>query len=395
MYSVRLLSDLVLKSEYLNSVLDGKRLDTEEYLQIYHEASDDPASLMAVAARLRLLHKGTDITFSKKAFFNVINLCRDICTYCTYKSEPSQSKLSMMDIKTVDAMLVTAAECRCVEALLVTGERPEERYDLARQWLKEQGFKSTSQYLVHISERALEAGLFPHTNAGNLEPDEMRELAHTNVSLGVMLENSSARLTQKGMPHHLAPSKIPDKRIRTLRNAGILRIPMTTGILIGIGETPQEAIESLVTIQNIHRKYGHIQEVIIQNFQPKPDTAMRNAAPANETYLHTLVAMCRIIMPDMNIQVPPNLLPDTYHTYLNSGINDWGGISPITPDFVNPEFGWPNINNVRRVCDMHGYTLRCRFPVYPEFIHMVRPALQEKMRAISDNDNLVAEAYWR
>ena len=370
-------------------------MDIEEYLQVYREALDDPASLMAVAARLRLLHKGTDITFSKKAFFNVINLCRDTCTYCTYKSEPSQSKLSMMDTGAVDTMLAMAAEYRCVEALLVTGERPEERYGLARRWLKEHGFGSTPEYLAHVSERALDAGLFPHTNAGNLEPGEMRELARTNVSLGVMLENSSGRLAQKGMPHHLAPSKMPDERIRTLQNAGMLRIPMTTGILIGIGETPQEAIESLVTIQGIHQRYGHIQEVIIQNFQPKPDTAMRNAAPASEAYLHALVAMCRIIMPDMNIQVPPNLLPGTYHTYLDSGINDWGGISPVTPDFVNPEFGWPNINRVRRICDTHRYTLRCRFPVYPEFIHMVRPALQEKMRAISDNDNLVAEAYWR
>lgn len=376
-------------------MLEGKRLDTDEYLHIYQEALEDPASLMAAASRLRLLHKGTDITFSKKAFFNVINLCRDTCTYCTYKAEPSQSKLSMMDLDTIDAVIATAVRYHCVEALLVTGERAEARYDLARQWLRRQGFGSTPEYLAHISERALEAGLFPHTNAGNLEIHEMRELARTNVSLGLMLENASARLTQKGMPHHLAPSKMPDTRIRTLQSAGTLHIPMTTGILIGIGETPQEVIESFVTIRNIHQRYGHIQEVIVQNFQPKSDTAMRNVAPASESYLHTLVAICRIIMPDMNIQVPPNLLPGTYHTYLDSGINDWGGISPVTPDFVNPEFGWPNINDVRQLCDIHGYTLRCRFPIYPEFIRMIPPSLQEKIRAISDDDDLVREAYWR
>ena len=369
-------------------------LDIEEYLQIYQEALVDPAPLMAAAAHLRLRHKGTDVTFSKKVFLNVINLCRDTCTYCTYKAEPTQSKLSMMSTDTIDAMLMSAAEHHCVEALIVTGERPEERYGMAKRWLKEQGFESTPEYLAHISERALEAGLFPHTNAGNLEPDQMRELARTNVSLGVMLENSSTRLTQRGMPHYLAPSKMPAERIRTIQNGGRLRIPMTTGILIGIGETPQEAIESLISIRDMHREYGHIQEVIIQNFQPKPDTAMRNAEPAQEWYQRMLVAMCRLIMPEMNIQVPPNLLPDTYHTHLNSGINDWGGISPVTPDFVNPEFRWPNINNVRRVCDTHGYTLRCRFPVYPEFIHMVPPILREKMRAISDSDGLVRESYW-
>ena len=232
--------------------------------------------------------------------------------------------MSKQQIKDV---LDLAKKYRCVEALFVTGEKPEQRYQEAKDWLKENGFKSTAEYLVHASEMALEMGLFPHTNAGNLEFEELKELKKTNVSMGIMLENISDRLTEKGMPHHLAASKRPKTRLEVLENSGKLGIPMTTGILVGIGENIEEIIDSLLAIKELHRKFGNIQEVIIQNFQPKIDTRMKDVPSADETYFKTIVALSRIIMPEMNIQIPPNLSPDSYQDFLQLGINDWGGIS--------------------------------------------------------------------
>ena len=388
------MSRLTLDSESLDHIYNGEPT-AEDCLRIYQEALANPAELFAAAARLRDARKGHTITFSKKAFFNVINLCSDTCTYCTYKAQPSQAKVSMMDSATINTLIDAARRCGCVEALLVTGERPEARYPQARRWLREEGFSSTPEYLAHISEKCLEAGLFPHTNAGNLETSEMRRLARTNASLGLMLESSSDRLAAEGMPHHLAPSKIPARRIRVLEDAGRLGIPITTGVLAGIGESPREAVESLLTIQGIHRRYGHIQEVILQNFAPKYDTAMRRHPAADGSSFMILVALARLIMPDMNIQIPPNLSPLTYHNYITAGINDWGGISPLTPDYVNPEFSWPAIHQMEAGCRARGYRLACRFPVYPEFMHMADGRISNMMSAVSDGGGLVEESRWR
>lgn len=379
----------------LDRVLNDRRLDADDYIGLCHDSIRDGTELFAAAARIRDMHKGKTITFSKKAFFNVVNLCSDTCTYCTYKSEPSQTKLSMMDSDSVDALIRAAVRSGCVEALLVTGERPERRYPQARKWLDNQGFGSTTEYLADISERCLDAGLFPHTNAGNLKPKEMRLLAETNASLGLMLESSSDRLAGDSMPHRLAPSKMPTKRIRVLEDAGRLGIPMTTGILVGIGETMREAIESLLVIRDIHRMYGHIQEVILQNFAPKPDTAMRSHPAADGRPFMILVALARIMMPDLNIQIPPNLSLHSYHDYIQAGINDWGGISPLTPDHVNPEFSWPAISDIEAGCNRMGYHLACRFPVYPEFTHMSGGRVREKMAVVADDTGLVEEYRWR
>lgn len=220
---------------------------------------------------------------------------------------------------------------------------------------------------------ALDGGLFPHTNAGNLTKSEMADLKKTNASLGVMLENASERLSEKGMPHEHAPSKNPRARIRVLENSGELGIPMTTGLLIGIGESPLEVIESIFAIKSIHQRYGNIQEVILQNFQPKPDTIMRDMPRPGERHFKNLVALARLLMPEMNIQIPPNLSPGSYPDFLGAGINDWGGISPITPDYVNPEFSWPSIDTVKTNCKESGFDLRARFPAYPEFFGMINP----------------------
>ncbi len=223
----------------------------------------------------------------------------------------------------------------------------------------------------------------------------MNELKKTNVSMGLMLENSSHRLAEKGMPHHDAPSKDPKARIRILKNAGELKIPMTTGILVGIGENDHEIIDSLFTIKTLHKQFGNIQEVILQNFEPKHDTKMKDHPSTSQEYFKRIVAMSRIILPEMNIQIPPNLSPTNYDDFLDVGINDWGGISPITVDYVNPEFAWPQINTLEKKCTAQDFELKARFPVYPEFISMINSNLKEKIEKLSDDENYVRREFWR
>ena len=389
------MNKLVLNSESLNNVLENKTISRQEINDIYQHARKDPRELFSVAQNLRKKFKKETVTFSKKAFFNIINLCKDTCSYCTYKAEPGDVKLSLMSKKQISELLQLAKKYKCVEALFVTGEQPEQKYPEAREWLKKNGFKSTTEYLIHSSELALELGLFPHTNAGNLNFDEMRELKKTNVSMGIMLENVSERLTERGMPHHLAASKRPKTRLSILENSGKLKIPMTTGILVGIGETIEEVIDSIFAIKQLHQKYGNIQEVILQNFQPKQDTIMKNTPSTDENYFKTIVALSRIIMPEMNIQIPPNLSPKSYQSFLSIGINDWGGISPLTPDFVNPEFSWPEISKVDEYSKNAGFDLKCRFPIYPEFFSFISKELRDKMSVIENKEGFVKEEYWR
>jgi 7,8-didemethyl-8-hydroxy-5-deazariboflavin synthase CofG subunit len=389
------LSKLALNCDALNKVLEGREIPKEEAYEIFNISKYESAEIFETAKILRNKNHGNIVTFSKKAFFNLVNLCRDTCTYCTYKADPGESKLSMMSIKDVQNLAKLAKKHQCVEALFVTGERPEERFELARSWLKENGFANTVEYLIFASEIALAEGLFPHTNAGNLTKHELKELKKSNVSMGLMIENVSERLTEKGMPHHLAPSKYPKERLKVLENAGQLGIPMTTGVLIGIGETPFEVIDSIYAIKEIHKRYGNIQEIILQNFHPKPDTIMKEHPSAEENYFKTMVALTRIIMPEMNLQIPPNLSPTSYERFLSVGINDWGGISPLTPDYVNPEFSWPEIKTIEVNSQNAGYELKCRYPVYPEFFSMVESSLVEKMSEINDGTNLVGENYWR
>ena len=366
-----MLSRLEFDFEPLNKVLEGSEITEYDAYEVFSHSKHDSEKIFKVANDLRDRHKGKVVSFSKKAFFNIVNLCRDTCSYCTYKAEIDESKLSMMSIDEVKNLAKSAAKLRCVEALLVTGESPEQKYDEAFKWLRKNGFSSTGEYLVHCSELVLNEGLFPHTNAGNLNRSEMNELKKTNVSMGLMLENSSHRLLEKGMPHDGAPSKDPKARIQILKNAGELKIPMTTGILVGIGENEREIIDSLFTIKTLHKQFGNIQEVILQNFEPKQDTKMKDHQSTPQQYFKRVVALARIILPEMNIQIPPNLSPTNYDDFLDVGINDWGGISPITVDYVNPEFAWPQINTLEKKCIEQGFELNARFPVYPEFINMI------------------------
>ena len=389
------MNNLIFDSEGLNNILENKSVSRQDIIEIYQKATKNPNDLFQVSQNLRKKYKKDTVTFSKKAFFNIVNLCKDTCSYCTYKSEPEEAKLSLMSKQQITELLILAKKYKCVEALFVTGEQPEQKYQEARDWLKENNFKTTIEYLIHSSEIALEMGLFPHTNAGNLNYEEMKELKKTNVSMGIMLENVSKRLTEKGMPHHLAASKRPKARLEILENSGRLGIPMTTGILIGIGETIEEIIDSLFAIKQLNDKHGNIQEVILQNFQPKPDTKMRNEPSADEKNFKLVVALSRIIMPEMNIQIPPNLSPKSYQSFLSVGINDWGGISPITPDFVNPEFSWPEISKVDKYSKKAGFDLKCRFPIYPEYFSFVSKELRDKISVIEDEEGFVKEEYWR
>lgn len=363
----------------------------------YDLASKDLDSLLTLAKSIRDEHKGYNITYSRKVFIPLTYLCRDTCSYCTYKKEPEEGAI-MLDEGEALRIAEQGRKYGCTEALLVTGERPEQRYHQVKDWLNIRGFKNTVEYIAYISQLILEkTGLFPHTNAGILNTREMSILRETNPSLGSMLEDVSTRLLEPNMPHEYAPSKHPKARIKMLENAGRLKIPFTTGILIGIGETIYEAIDSLLTIREIHNHYNHIQEVIIQNFIPKPNTLMANASSPTLEYILRVTAIARILMPDMNIQVPPNL-SQNYARYINAGINDWGGISPVTIDHVNPEMPWPNILTLDSITASKGYSLKARLPVYPEFINkeMLSENLYHISKGIIDDDGYVrSDTIWK
>jgi 7,8-didemethyl-8-hydroxy-5-deazariboflavin synthase CofG subunit len=381
-------------AEILNRAVESGIAKAEAHQLMAGCATD---MLVTAAGKIRDRTRPGAITYSRKVFINLVNLCRDTCTYCTYKKEPGDLTLSMMDPQQVLAIAGAGRKFRCTEALFVTGERPEQKYGQAAAWLRSLGHSSIVEYIREMSEVVLEkTGLLPHTNAGSLTKKEMSTLKDTNVSLGVMLETSSERLMGKGMPHEDAPSKNPKVRIKTLASAGELKIPMTTGLLVGIGETPEELVDSLFVIKQLHEKYGHVQEVIMQNFAPKPETGMAHFPPAPPEYFFRAVAMARIVMPGMNIQVPPNLNPYVFGRYIDAGINDWGGISPVTIDHVNPEFPWPSIASVQSVTEGSGRRLMARLPVYPEFLKggfITSERLLQQVNLIADSSGLVREDY--
>lgn len=356
----------------------------------------DTKSLCTLAKAIRDECKNDLITYSRKVFINLINLCRDTCSYCTYKKEFSDTDLSILTKEQALHIATMGKRLKCTEALIVTGERPEQKYPEYREWLRKNDCSTTIEYVDQISNLILEeTGLLPHTNAGTLNYDELSLLKKTNVSLGCMLETSSERLSGKYMPHEFAPSKNPRARIRVLENAGKLKVPMTTGLLIGIGETLEEIVDSLILIRDINQKYSNIQEVIMQNHVPKYNTKMGNFMPPTQDLFLLTVSLARIIMPQMNIQVPPNLSPDYYSEYINAGINDWGGISPVTIDFVNPESPWPDIKDVMQATKQAGYDFRGRLAIYPEFLlngrEFIPKNLLNYVTSLSDSSGLVKE----
>ena len=342
-------------------------------------------SLCRTAARLRDRVKGRTISFSPKVFIPLTRLCRDRCGYCTFRLDPEADSPVYMTPDQVLAIARRGDELGCREALFVLGDRPERRYPQARQWLRQHGYDSTIEYLHDMCALVLEeTRLYPHSNPGILSRRELAALKQVNVSLGLMLETASRRLAEPGGPHYGNPTKDPRIRLRVLRDAGELKIPFTTGLLVGIGETLQERVESLQQLGRIQSRYGHLQEFIIQNFAPKPGTPMEKAPGATDREMMETISQARLILGgSANLQAPPNLSAHNhgYLDYLDAGINDWGGISPLTVDFVNPEAPWPQIADLARQTESRGFLLRARFPVYPEYIDGNSPYLPPTLRS--------------
>lgn len=337
----------------------------EQAVKIFYEMNIE--EIFKIASILRNIFKGNVISYSRKIFIPITTLCKDNCLYCIYKKEPDKGG-RYLELDEIIDITKRGLELGCTEALLMTGERPEIKYAEARNFLKNKNVSSTVEWLYNISKILLELGILTHTNAGLLTSHEMEKLKKYNASLGLMLENISERLMQKGMPHEFSPSKNPKLRIKVIEEAGKLKIPFTTGILLGIGETPEEAIRSLFVIRAIHQKYGHIQEVIIQPFIPKKGTAMESFSPPSERYFLKFLALSRIILGDMNLQAPPNLYLNV-RQLIKAGVNDLGGISPLTIDYVNPEKPWPHIEFIRKELARDGFVLKQRLPVYPEYLN--------------------------
>jgi len=347
------------------------------------------------ASAIRDARTGRQVTYSRKVFIPLTNLCRDRCGYCTFAREPGDAKAHTMTPDEVLAVARAGREAGCKEALFSLGDKPELRYPEYHDWLEQRGLHSTIEYLQAMCQLVFEeTGLLPHANPGVLSRQEMEQLRPVNVSMGMMLETASRRLLQPGEAHHRCPDKVPEVRLASLEAAGELRIPFTTGILIGIGETLDERVDALFAIREIHEKYGHIQEVIVQNFRAKPDTLFAGRPEPTTLDLARTAAVARLILGgSVNLQVPPNLSHDAYGFYLLAGINDWGGISPVTRDFINPEMAWPQIAALRSVTKEAGFELRERLAAYPEYLREPRwidEPLRRRALAYTDDAGLVA-----
>jgi FO synthase len=375
----------------------GKTLSIGEAERLLAARGSALDELLAISSHLRDLGHGKTITYSRKVFIPLTMLCRDHCHYCTFAKPPARLEKPFISPDEVVAVAEAGRAQQCKEALFTLGDRPEERYPVAREWLAERGYHSTLDYLRAVSIRVIEeTGLLPHLNPGVMTWEEMARLKHVSASMGIMLETSSARLSERGGPQFGSPDKVPAVRLRTIEDAGRLSIPFTTGILVGIGETPRERAESLFAIRELHRKYGHIQELIVQNFRAKPGTAMHDAPePEEEEFLAT-VATARVVFgPRMNVQAPPNLSDRRYPRLIDAGINDWGGVSPVTIDHVNPEAPWPRLRALEARTAEKGYTLRERLAVYPGFALKPDPWLSGKMQEpigrLAGDDGLAVE----
>ncbi len=339
-------------------------------------------ALMTQAAALRDQGFRDVITYSRKVFLPLTKLCRDVCHYCTFASTPREVGNAYMPIDEVLAAAREAAGLGCKEALLTLGERPELRYQAARDALAAMGFGSTLEYVAHVAgEIFRQTGLLPHVNPGCMDAAELAMLRKVSPSMGLMLESAAERLCEKGMPHYGSPDKQPARRLETLRLAGEMKVPFTSGILIGIGETRRERVESLLLLRDLHERYGHLQEIIIQNFRAKPDTLMANAPePALDELLWTIAVTRLIFGPKMSIQAPPNLNPGVLPQLIAAGINDWGGVSPVTPDFVNPEAPWPHLDQLANETAQAGKFLQERLTIYPEYALEAATWVDESLR---------------
>jgi 7,8-didemethyl-8-hydroxy-5-deazariboflavin synthase CofG subunit len=359
-------------------------------------ANDAPlAGLLEAATLRRASGKGSIVSFSRKVFIPLTTLCRDYCGYCTFRKDPGQPGAQFMTPDEVLALAERARDAGCKEALFSLGDQPERIFPEARDFLRKQGFSRTLDYAAAMCEMVLECtGLLPHANPGVMDRAALELFKKSNASVGLMLETVSNRLMRNGLAHFKAPDKVPALRLRTIEDAGKLSMAFTTGILIGIGETFEERVDSLFAIRALHEKYGHIQEVIVQNFRAKPDIPMANhPEPSMEDMLRTIAVARLILGPRMNLQAPPNLSYADFPRLLEAGINDWGGISPITKDFINPEAAWPQIAKLRAETEARGFILRERLALYPEYVKrsdFLTPRVRESVQRLADSEGFAA-----
>jgi len=379
----------------LRDCIEGKTLSKVDALFLSSVREEGLTSLLEVASELRDRYKGKTVTFSPKVFIPLTNLCRDFCGYCTFRKAPGEPGAKIMTFDEVLRVVHQGRLLGCTEVLLSLGDKPEAIYPEMRDFLAQVGLRRTLDYLYEACSVVLEeTGLLPHSNPGLMGRRDLRRLKEVNISLGLMLESISDRLGLSSGPHFNAPDKKASLRLKTIEEAGELRIPFTTGLLIGIGENWGERIDSLFAIRELHERHGHIQEIIIQNFRPKPEIPMQDhPEPSHEEMVKT-IALARLILGgEMNIQAPPNLSPESYEVYLGAGINDWGGVSPLTPDFINPEAPWPTLATLSNKTAQAGFVLKARLPIYPEFIFQgekfIPPSLLPYVERLCGDDGLL------
>ena len=366
----------------------GMALSREAACQLISCADKDLPLLLAAAMAARQNFKPGIVTYSRKVFIPLTNLCRDYCGYCTFRRDPGQPGAHTMPPDQILEVARAGEKMGCTEALFSLGDKPELKFPEMRATLRHLGYKSTLHYLEAMCELVLrETTLLPHPNPGLLSAEWIARLAKVSPSMGLMLETTNASLLEAGAAHDNAPDKVPAKRLHTIEEAGKQNVPFTTGLLIGIGETLEDRVDTLLAIRDLHRRHGHIQEVIIQNFRGKPEIPMHDWPEPTQGEMMRTIAVARLLMPDVNIQAPPNLSAPYYDDFLDAGINDWGGISPLTPDFINPEKPWPHLQQLESRTEAKGYRLRQRLPVYPEFV----PALSAKPGLLSEKISAVTD----
>jgi FO synthase len=386
----------------LRRAQDGAALDVTEATVLLHAQGDAFDELLTAAGRVRDAHLAAEgraglVTYSRKVFIPLTRLCRDRCHYCTFVTVPGKVPAAYLERDEVIDIARQGAAAGCKEALFTLGDRPEDRWPAAREWLDARGYSSTMDYLRSVAIAVLEeTGLLPHLNPGVLSWEDFTRLRPVAPSMGMMLETTARRLwSEPGGPHYGSPDKEPEVRLRVLADAGRVNVPFTTGILVGIGENRAERAESLHAIRRVARQYGHIQEVIVQNFRAKPDTAMRSTPDADLRDLAATVAVARLLLgPGVSVQAPPNLVGDEHALLLRAGIDDWGGVSPVTPDHVNPERPWPDLDRLAEWTAAAGYTLHERLTVYPRYIkqsHWIDVRLHDHVRALALDNGLARE----
>jgi 7,8-didemethyl-8-hydroxy-5-deazariboflavin synthase CofG subunit len=356
-------------ADLLQPNLPGSPVSREVALRLIRCSDDDLQGLLAAARAAKERFKPGVITYSRKVFLPLTNLCRDYCGYCTFRHDPGEPGAHTMTPEEVLSVARAGEKLGCSEALFSLGDKPELLFPEMRNTLRQLGYKSTLHYLEAMCELVLrETSLLPHPNPGLLSAEWIARLSAVSPSMGLMLETTNRALLAPGAAHDNAPDKVPAKRLRTIEEAGKQGVPFTTGLLIGIGETPEDRVETLLAIRNLHERYGHIQEVIVQNFRAKPNIPMAHAPEPSAAEMLRTIAVARLLMPSVNIQAPPNLNAPYYEDLLDAGINDWGGVSPLTPDYINPEKPWPHLQQLRLRTEAKGFQLRQRLPVYPEFL---------------------------